>query len=106
MLGAIDLLAAFAQRLCPIGMRALVAESVLINHALVISNRSRQCASNPTTLDRFVLKLGTQFASPRRISNRLVAFRPATLVRFDKGLMDWKYTHRSDDELTVINTTS
>jgi putative transposase len=53
----IHLLVIFARLLGPGGVRALAAESLLLKHQLLISNRSRQRAPNLTTLDRFVLGL-------------------------------------------------
>jgi hypothetical protein len=50
----IHLLVTFAKLLRPGGVRALAAESLLLKHQLVISNRSRQRAPNLTTLDRLV----------------------------------------------------
>src|SRR5205823_888149 len=50
------------------GVRAVAAESLLLKHQLLISNRSKQRAPNLTTLDRFVLGLTTLFVSPRRDS--------------------------------------
>ncbi len=50
------------------GVRAVAAESLLLKHQLLISNRSRQRAQNLTSIDRFVLGLTTLFVSPRRIA--------------------------------------
>jgi len=41
------------------GVRTVTAESLLLKHQLLISNRTRQSAPNLTTLDRFVLGLTT-----------------------------------------------
>jgi len=57
---AIHLLVTLAKLLRPGGVRALAAESLLLKHQLLISNRSRQRAPNLTTLDRVVLGLTTQ----------------------------------------------
>src|ERR1700682_3155914 len=88
---AIHLLATFAKLLNPRGVRALAAESWLLKHQLLISNRSRHRAPNLTTLDRLVLGLITQFVSPRRIPTLSVILRPATLFKFHKALVDRKY---------------
>lgn len=88
---AIHLLVVLAKLLRPGGVRALAAESLLLKHQLLISNRSRQRAPNLTTLDRVVLGLTTQFVSPRRIPNLSVILRPATLFKFHKALVDRKY---------------
>jgi hypothetical protein len=52
---AIHLLVTFAKLLRPGGVRAVAAESLLLKHQLLISNRSRQRAPNLTQTDRFVL---------------------------------------------------
>ena len=65
---AIHLLVTAAKLLRPGGVRAVAAESLLLKHQLLISNRSRHRAPNLTNLDRFVLGLATLFVSPRRPS--------------------------------------
>jgi len=49
---AIHLLVTLAKFLRPGGARRVVAESLLLKHQLLISNRSRRRASNLTVLDR------------------------------------------------------
>jgi len=63
---AIHLLVTVAKLFRPGGVRAIAAESLLLKHQLLISNRSRHRAPNLTTLDRVVLGLTTLFVSPRR----------------------------------------
>jgi hypothetical protein len=88
---AVHLLVTFSKLLRPRGVRAVAAESLLLKHQLLISNRSRQRAPNLTTLDRFVLGLTALFVSPRRI-RKLGAFtKPATLFKFHKALVCRKY---------------
>ena len=65
---AVHLLVTFAKLARPGGLRAVAAESLLLKHQLLISNRSRQRAPNLTSIDRFVLGLTTLFVSPRRIA--------------------------------------
>jgi transposase InsO family protein len=88
---AIHLLVTFAKLLRPGGVRAVAAESLLLKHQLLISNRSRQRAPNLTTLDRFVLGLTTLFVSPRRIPKLGALVRPATPFKLHKALVDRKY---------------
>ena len=54
---AIYMLVTCAKLLRPGGVRAVAAESLLLKHQLLISNRSRQRAPNLTLVDRFVLGL-------------------------------------------------
>jgi transposase InsO family protein len=88
---AIHLLVTFAKLLRPGGVRAVAAESLLLKHQLLITNRSRRRAPNLTTLDRVVLGLTTLFVSPRRIAKRGNPIKPATLFKFHKGVVDRKY---------------
>jgi hypothetical protein len=77
---AIHLLVTFTKSLRPGGVRA--AESLLLKHQLLISNRSRQRAPNLTALDRFVLRLSTLFLSQRRIAKLGALVKPTTLFKF------------------------
>jgi hypothetical protein len=79
---AIPLLAPFAKLLGTIGVRALAAESLLLKHQLLISNRSRQWTPNLTTFDRMVLGLTTLFLNPCRIRQCGAPIEPATLLKF------------------------
>jgi putative transposase len=84
-------LVTIAKLLRPGGVRAVAAESLLLKHQLLISNRSRQRAPNLTSIDRFVLGLTTLFVSPRRIPKLGAFIKPATLFKFHKALVDRKY---------------
>ena len=88
---AIHLLVTFAKLLRPGGVRAVAAESLVLRHQLLISNRSRQRAPNLTSIDRFVLGLTTLFVSPCRIPKLGALIKPATLFKFHKALMNRKY---------------
>ena len=52
---AIHIQVTVAKLLRPGGVRAVAAESLLLKHQLLISNRPRRRAPNLTTRDRFVL---------------------------------------------------
>ena len=56
---AVHVLVTCAKLLRPGGVRAVAAESLLLKHQLLISNRSRQRAPNLSSVDRFVLGLTT-----------------------------------------------
>ena len=88
---AVHLLVTFAKLLRPGGLRAVAAESLLLKHQLLISNRFRLRAPNLTTLDRFVLGLTMLFVSPRRISKLGAVIKPATLLKFHKAFVHRKY---------------
>ena len=88
---AVHLLVTCAKLLRSGGARPVAAESLLLKHQLLISNRSRQRAPNLTTLDRFVLGLTTLFVNPRRIAKLGALVKPATLFKFHQALVDRKY---------------
>jgi transposase InsO family protein len=87
----IHLLVTLVKLVRPGGVRAVAAESLLLKHQLLISNRSRHRAPNLTTLDRVVLGLTTLFVSPRRIPKLGALVKPATLLKFHKALVERKY---------------
>ena len=87
----IHLLVTFAKLLSPGGVRAVAAESLLLKHQLLISNRTRQRAPNLTPTDRFVLGLTMLFVNPRRIPKLGALIKPATLFKFHKALVNRKY---------------
>jgi hypothetical protein len=88
---AIHLLATVAKLLRPGGVRAVVAESVLLKHQLVISSRARRRAPNLNSFDRFVLGLGSLFVPAGRVPKLAVILKPRTLLRFHEALKKRKY---------------
>jgi putative transposase len=93
LLLAIHLLVTLTKFLGPGGARQVVAESLLLKHQLLISNRSRQRAPNLTMLelDRLVLGLTTLFVSPHHIPKLSAMIKPATLFKFHRALVHRKY---------------
>ena len=87
----IHLLVTCMKLLRPGGVRAVAAESLLLKHQMLISNRSRRRAPNLTTLDRFVLGLTTLFIRPHRISKLSALLATGTLLKFHKALVERKY---------------
>ena len=88
---AIHLLVTLMKLLRPGGLRAVVAESLLLKHQVPIGSRSRRRAPNVTALDRCVLGLYTLLPSPRRIPKLGAPIKPATLFKFHKALVERKY---------------
>src|SRR5262249_18067067 len=80
-----------AKLLRPGGVSAVVAESVLLRHQLVISSRTRRRAPNLNSFDRFVLGLGSLFVSASRLPKLAVVLKPRTLLRFHEALKRRKY---------------
>jgi putative transposase len=83
----IHLFVTFAKLLRPGGIRARAAESLLLKHQLLISNRSRLRFPNLSTLDRLVLVLATLLLSPSRIRNSGALIKPITLLKFHKAML-------------------
>jgi putative transposase len=57
---AVHLLTTIAKLMRPGGIRAVVAESLLLKHQLVISRRARRRAPNLNSFDRFLLGVCTE----------------------------------------------
>src|SRR5439155_14296609 len=88
---AVHLLATIAKLMRPGGVRAVVAESVLIKHQLLISSRARRRAPNLNSFDRLLLGLGSLFVPASRIPNLAVILKPRTLLGFHEALRKRKY---------------
>ena len=63
------------------GMKALIAENLLLKQQLLLVSRSRKRAPNLSPLDRFLLGLWTIFLDPRRIKRAAFLVQPSTLLR-------------------------
>jgi hypothetical protein len=85
---AIHLLVTPVRLFRPGGVRAVAAESLLLKHQLLISDRSRRRAPNLTVLDRVVLGLTTLSVSSHRIPKLGALIKPATPFKFHKALVD------------------
>ena len=70
----IHLLATVARLLGAGGSRAVVAESVLVKHQLLILNRSRKRSPNLRPSDRVVAGLCTLFMRPGRLICSAIVF--------------------------------
>jgi len=63
------------------GMKALIAENLLLKQQLFLLTRSRKRAHNLSPHDRFLLGLWTIFLDPRRIKRAAILVQPSTLLR-------------------------
>src|SRR5260370_8468762 len=88
---AVHLLATIAKLVRPGGVRAVMAESLLLKHQLLISSRARRRAPNLNSFDRLLLGLGSLFVPPSRIPKLAVILKPRTLFRFHEALKKCKY---------------
>ena len=73
------------------GGRAVVAESLLLKHQLVVLNRGRERAPNLRPIDRVIAGLCTLFIRPYRLLRVAVVLRPSTLLAFHAALVRRKY---------------
>src|SRR5678815_110710 len=85
-------LAVTTAKLCgPGGVRAVIAEDLLLKQQLIVLRRARRRAPNLTQSDRLLCGLWSLFLSPERIRKVAVALRPSTLLAFHNALMCRKY---------------
>ena len=72
-------------------LRAVVAESVLAKHQLLILNRSRKRSPNLGIRDRFIAAFCSLWIQRKRLSKMAIAFKPSALLRFHRALVQRKY---------------
>jgi transposase InsO family protein len=85
-------LAVATARLCgPGGVRAVLAENLLLKHQLIVLRRARRRAPNLTRSDRLLCGFASLFLNPGRIRKLAIAFRPSTLLAFHQALVRRKY---------------
>ena len=89
----LHLLATVARLAGPGGARAVVAESVLVKHQLLILNRSRKRSPNLRPSDRVVAGLCALLMRPGRLIRSAIVFKPSTLLSIHRALIRRKY-HR------------
>ena len=85
---AIHLLVTVAKVLRPGGVRAVAAESLLLEHQMLISDRSRRRAPDLPSLDRFVPGFTTPLVNPQRLARLAAILKPAALFTFHKAVVD------------------
>jgi hypothetical protein len=66
----------------PGGLRAVVRESVVARHQILILNRSRKRAPNLSVYDRIIAGLCTLLMRPSRVLQCGIALKPSTLLLF------------------------
>src|SRR5262249_24191790 len=75
----------------PGGLRAVVAESVLMRHQVLILNRGRKRAPNLRSSDRITAGLCTLLMRPARVLRSAIVLKTSTLLHFHKVLIKQKY---------------
>jgi len=83
----VHLFVTIPKMLRPGGVRAVAAESLLLERPLIITCRALHRAPNMTTRDRFVLGLISLFVNPRRRAKTVVVLEQATLLRVPNALV-------------------
>ena len=84
--------AVVAAKLCGAGgVRAVMAENLLLKQQLIALRRARKRAPNLTSSDRLLFGFWSMFLSPRRIRKVATALRPSTLLAFHRALVRRKY---------------
>ena len=76
-------LAVLTAKLCgPGGVRAVIAENLILKQQLIVLRRGRQRAPNLALSDRLICGLAALFLSPGRIRKVAIAVRPSRLLAF------------------------
>ena len=85
-------LAIVAARLCrPGGVRAVIAENLLLKQQLIVLRRAPRRAPDLTGSDRLLCGFESLFLNPGRIRKLAIALRPSTLLAFHQALVRRKY---------------
>jgi len=85
-------LAVVTAKLCgPGGVRAVIAENLILKQQLIVLRRARQRAPNLTLSDRLLCGVGSLFLRPGRLRKVAIAVRPSTLLAFHQALVQCKY---------------
>jgi transposase InsO family protein len=87
----VHLIATVVKLLRPGGARAVVAESLLLKHQLLILNRSRTRAPNLRPIDRVIAGLCAGLMRPSRLLRSAIVLQPATIMAFHRALVKRKY---------------
>src|SRR5450631_545702 len=85
-------LAVMTATLCgPGGVRAVIAENLVLKQQLIVLRRGRRRAPSLSLIDRLLCGFGALFLSPGRIRKVAIAIRPSTLHAFHQALVRRKY---------------
>jgi putative transposase len=87
-----------AQRVGPGGIKAIIAESVLLKHQQLIARRSVGKMLRLTISDRLLCGFLVLFMHPGRIQKVAVVLKPATLTKFRRVLLSRNYHRLSSSQ--------
>src|SRR3954470_5430385 len=91
LLTLLDLAVTIAKLCGPGGVRAVIAENLVLKQQLIVLRRGRRRAPNLTPGDRLWCGFASFFVHPCRLQTLAIAFRPATLLAFHQALVRRKY---------------
>jgi len=79
------------------GLKAVVAQNLLLTQQLIVLNRRRQRGPSISPLHRIWLAFFLMFLPTRRLQQTAVAFSPSTFLRFKEFLVrqNWKFLFSS-----------
>ena len=84
--------AVIAAKLCgPGGVRAVMAENLLLKQQLIVLRRARRRAPNLSQRDRLLCGFWSLFLSQERIRKVAISIRPSTISAFQQALVRRKY---------------
>src|SRR5450759_5010375 len=75
----------------PGGVRAVIVESLLLKHQLLVLSRSGKRAPKLTPWDRLLFGVGAFIVSPKRLPKIAIGIRPSTRLHFHRALIQRKY---------------
>src|ERR1017187_6649245 len=75
----------------PGGVRAVIPESLLLKHQLLVLSRSRNRAPRLTPWDRLLFSIGAFLVARNRLAKIAIGIKPATRLRFHRALVQRKY---------------
>ena len=85
-------LAVVTAKLCGSGgVRAVMAENLLLKQQLLVLRRARKRAPNLTSSDRLLFGFWSIFLTAGRIRKVAIALQPSTLLAFHQALVRRKY---------------
>ena len=95
----VHFLVLIAKALRPGGIKALIAENLILKHQLTVLSRARQRAPNLKATDRFFFGLLSLIVARKRLRSVAVIIKPPTLLKFHRALVN-----RIGFSLSWINT--
>src|SRR3979490_1646593 len=85
-------LAVLTAKLCGRGgVRAVIAENLVLKQQLIVLRRGRRRAPSLTLSDRLLCGFASLFLRPGRIRKLAIALRPSTLLAFHQAMVRGKY---------------